>query len=401
MNQDKRDDGPEQNGRAHALEAGSAGERPESMMRRDALRVLGAGALGTVTLLATSAEAQNAAAPRARAPVPGTAAPTLGVETTSLTVSGDSQLQGLSLKRAGVAADIKLTIKARGSGTASVPWRIAVDGREIGSGANQVSGGASFTASATWTATSGVHTFTGMVDPDNTLKELADQRKDNTRQITAEFDEWVTRGDQIFEAVLRAVHSWQREAHFANVIVNGPTATGAAGCLVGPDLEPLIQQSPQVRSAAGISLTIRDRFAKVVSAKWKAWQSGVTVPGLPWYPPFAAVPGPRGTPTPNVPCPLAACVSAKLTEMSTAGPLKTALLGELKEVTTSANAQKVIDAFATTLSARFTAWLGVVVVKNVIGSGPVPTYAPPYVPVGPVVKGSIAPTGPHLNDQPF
>jgi hypothetical protein len=266
---------------------------------------------------------------------------------------------------------------------------------------NEVSGGSTFTVSATWTATSGVHTFTGVVDPNNTLQEPADQRRDNTRQTTAEFDEWVTRGDQIFAAVLVAVHGWQSEAHFANVKVNSVAAIGAAGCLVGPDLEPLIKQSPELRIATGTSQTIRDKFAKVVSAKWKAWQSGVTVPGLSWYPTFAALPMPMAPLTPNVPTPLVACPSAKLFEMTTPSSLKAALLAELTEFTLSANANRVIEAFATTLSARFLAWVGAVKVMHVLGRGPVPTFAPPYVPVGPVVGGDIVPTGPHLNDMPF
>ncbi|MBL8485091.1 MAG: hypothetical protein JNJ60_23045, partial [Rhodocyclaceae bacterium] len=33
-------------------------------------------------------------------------------------------------------------------------------------------------------------------------------------------------------------------------------------------------------------------------------------------------------------------------------------------------------------------WLGGTIVRNVLGSGPVPTFAPPYVPVGPVVGGT-------------
>jgi len=34
-------------------------------------------------------------------------------------------------------------------------------------------------------------------------------------------------------------------------------------------------------------------------------------------------------------------------------------------------------------------------VTNVMGMGPVPAFAPPYVPVGPVVGGSILP-GQHI-----
>jgi hypothetical protein len=35
-------------------------------------------------------------------------------------------------------------------------------------------------------------------------------------------------------------------------------------------------------------------------------------------------------------------------------------------------------------------------VMMVMGQGPVPTFSPPYVPVGPVVSGTILPTPGHL-----
>ena len=51
------------------------------------------------------------------------------------------------------------------------------------------------------------------------------------------------------------------------------------------------------------------RFSTAVSAaignSWLQWQSSLSVPGLPWYPAFAARRG-RSPPMPNIPVPLAA-----------------------------------------------------------------------------------------------
>ena len=37
-------------------------------------------------------------------------------------------------------------------------------------------------------------------------------------------------------------------------------------------------------------------------------------------------------------------------------------------------------------------WKASTMISGVMGTGPVPTFAPPFVPVGPVVAGSIVPT---------
>jgi hypothetical protein len=39
------------------------------------------------------------------------------------------------------------------------------------------------------------------------------------------------------------------------------------------------------------------------------------------------------------------------------------------------------------LAVAFMVWLPMQMVMNVLGNGPVPGYAPPFVPVGPVVGG--------------
>ena len=53
-------------------------------------------------------------------------------------------------------------------------------------------------------------------------------------------------------------------------------------------------------------------------------------------------------------------------------------------------------AIGTALSTAFLAWLPMQMIMNVMGKGSIPTFAPPYVPVGPVVMGdNIAAPG-HL-----
>ena len=44
----------------------------------------------------------------------------------------------------------------------------------------------------------------------------------------------------------------------------------------------------------------------------------------------------------------------------------------------------------------FMMWLPMQMVMLVLGRGPIPTFAPPYVPVGPVVAGSVISAPGHL-----
>ena len=54
------------------------------------------------------------------------------------------------------------------------------------------------------------------------------------------------------------------------------------------------------------------------------------------------------------------------------------------------------ESLSTGLQQPLQNWRSSQVVTGVLGSGSVPTFAPPYVPVGPVVNGLIIP-GPHFS----
>src|SRR5256885_9020147 len=90
------------------------------------------------------------------------------------------------------------------------------------------------------------------------------------------------------------------------------SSIGAPGFLEGPELESNIKNAPMVASFDGNIKKHRDAVAKGVSKCFKDWQGQVMVPGLPWYPAFAAFPGPMAPPMPNVPMPLITCVSSKI-----------------------------------------------------------------------------------------
>lgn len=195
---------------------------------------------------------------------------------------------------------------------------------------------------------------------------------------------WPAWGDAAWDAARSAVHQWQQVARLRDVVVAGPNATG--GRVVGPSLEPTMSAKMQAR---GVPSEVAGRFAGAVAAAWTAWHEALRVPGLPWYPAFAAFPGPTAVPTPNVPMPLAALVSAQAAQLD-APALRGRIVAALGPLAQQPGAAAAVEQFAQRFGARFVAWRAAVVVKGLIGSGPVPSFRPPLVPAGPVVGGQVA-----------
>lgn len=57
------------------------------------------------------------------------------------------------------------------------------------------------------------------------------------------------------------------------------------------------------------------------------------------------------------------------------------------EPNASAEHRNVYESIAEAFEQAVQTWSVTSMVTNVLGTGPVPTFAPPYVPVGPVVGG--------------
>ncbi len=206
--------------------------------------------------------------------------------------------------------------------------------------------------------------------------------------------------DRMLDAVKFAHDLWRLQARFQNLKVMAIAAIGTPGCLSGPELESFIKMAPSAVSMVGNMALHRDAVAKGVSVCFKRWQDNVTVPGLPWYPAFAAFPGPMAPPMPNVPTPLIACPSAMMSEIVSPMSMKTemdnALSGAMKSKDPDKHYEALHDAIATVLALAFLMWLPQQQVMNVLGMGPIPTFAPPFVPVGPVVNGQNLPIPGHL-----
>jgi hypothetical protein len=122
----------------------------------------------------------------------------------------------------------------------------------------------------------------------------------------------------------------------------------------------------------------------VIGTAWLSFTATVKVTGMPWYPAFAALPSPIAPPTPNIPCPFAALMQVPVS--ISANVLKMQMVGQLADPMAPFH-DKLFEAIADAFEKTYNLWKVSTMVTNVLGTGPVPTFAPPYVPVGPVVGG--------------
>lgn len=190
----------------------------------------------------------------------------------------------------------------------------------------------------------------------------------------------------LFNAIVSAHTTWQATATLVNVVIFGPVAT--AGNLIGPPLDPLIRAHlPLVNNRPS---PLDAAVSTAISNAWIAFTASVRVPGLPWYPAFAAVPAPIAPPMPNMPTPFIALTSAA--GLLQPGVLRPAILAQLNF---NRAAEPTVDAVLAAFNLYIQSWLARTMVTTVIGTGPVPSFAPPVVPVGPVVRGTgtMAPGG--------
>jgi hypothetical protein len=200
---------------------------------------------------------------------------------------------------------------------------------------------------------------------------------DTQKKLTQQFGDFI---DGICTAICSAWGNWQSTASMAGIIVNAVTATG--GQVVGPPLTPLILAEAPKDGPSAIKYSTA--VASVIGTAWLTYTASIKIPGLPFYPAFAAFPSPVAPPTPNVPVPLIALtqVAVGVSKMA----LKGQMVGQLGDPMAPFH-KELFDCIADAFDKCFQLWQGTTMVTNVLGTGPVPTFAPPYVPVGPVMGG--------------
>jgi hypothetical protein len=185
--------------------------------------------------------------------------------------------------------------------------------------------------------------------------------------------------DQVSAAICSAWAVWRAAATLVGVSINGVTASG--GKVVGPPWMPLILANGPCNSPETLKLT--QSIAAGLGGAWFQLTNSISVPGLPWYPSFAGVPAPVAPPTPNVTTPVSALTMAR--SLVGKAALKNAMMAN--DPAGSRDHQNLYEAIAEAFEQSFQLWTATSIVTNVLGTGPVPAFAPPHVPVGPVVGG--------------
>jgi hypothetical protein len=186
--------------------------------------------------------------------------------------------------------------------------------------------------------------------------------------------------DGTCSAICSAWSQWQTAATMVGIVINAVTATG--GQIVGPPWTPLILASAP--KSTPMELKYSNVIAQVIGTAWLSFTATVKVTGMPWYPAFAAVPSPVAPPAPNIPCPFAALTQVPMS--ISCNVLKMQMVGQLGDPNAPFH-QELFESISDAFEKTYNLWKVSTMVTNVLGTGPVPTFAPPYVPVGPVVGG--------------
>jgi hypothetical protein len=159
---------------------------------------------------------------------------------------------------------------------------------------------------------------------------------------------------------------------------------------MGPPLFPLIFSSAPKSTPQ--ELKYSNAIANAVSTAWQAWQLSFQIPAI-QFPHCACFPGPMAPPLPNVPLPMMAA-SASAESMLSGSQLKNLMVGNLGDPQAQHHAD-IFDAVANAFNTVFTQWKASTMINNVMSQvAPIPTFAPPFIPCGPVVAGmGMSPPG--------
>lgn len=186
--------------------------------------------------------------------------------------------------------------------------------------------------------------------------------------------------DGICSAICSAWSMWQSTATMTGVMITGPVAS--VGQIVGMPMLPNIMMSAP--KASPMELKYSTAIANTISTGWMTFTATVKVPGLPFYPAFSAFPGPLAPPMPNTPVPFAALTQVPVS-IST-NVLKGQMIGALADPMAPFH-KELFESISHAFEMSYNTWKAATMVTNVMGTGPIPTFAPPVVPVGPVVGG--------------
>lgn len=199
--------------------------------------------------------------------------------------------------------------------------------------------------------------------------------------------EWNEIVKSVQDAYRVAVNEWIGKARIQGGTVKGPSAVLTPGSLVS---ETNIEaRMVQILGGSRVPRDIAAALARVLAGAWNEWAAGYQIQIPKAYPSFAAVPGRVAPPTPASQAPPLSQGNSR-GEASLKAPLLTqrlaAALG-MPAANAAGGSSDAVKNLASWVEGSFSEWKAGTTMVGLIGKGPVPTFAPPYVPVGPVIAG--------------
>jgi hypothetical protein len=196
------------------------------------------------------------------------------------------------------------------------------------------------------------------------------------------------------EAFRVAVNEWIGTARVQGGKVSGAAAVLPPGSLVS-DVN-IEKRMVDLLASRQVPPAVAEPVAHVLAGAWHDWAGSfqMQVPGA--YPTLAAVPARAAPPTRAAVSPLLSQGSS-VGEGSLSAPiLASRLIAALRMPPSrgaGASPDQAMQNLAGWVDGSFRQWKATVRMTSLIGKGPVPTYAPPYVPVGPVIRGETSSAG--------
>jgi hypothetical protein len=208
--------------------------------------------------------------------------------------------------------------------------------------------------------------------------------------------DWNTIARASQEAFREGVNEWIGKARIQGGQVNGPTAILTPGSLVSDgNIESTIVQK---LTGSQVPAEISRALAKELAAAWHDWAAGFQIRIPAAYPSFAAFPGPMAPPTPAATGPVALSNGSSSGEAGLRAPILANKLSSAVKLYAGkvggGAPDQALKKLASWVEISFTEWKSMAKMGGVTGKGPIPTFAPPYVPVGPVLRGENLSTGP-------
>lgn len=260
---------------------------------------------------------------------------------------------------------------------------------------DRLAAGASVDVTGDWIAAVGANQNIGAhVDPNHTLESAA-ASANNTKYITgyavddvAVAPNWAVWATAAKEAAKQGTNKWLGEIQVRGA-VNGPVMTFDRGTTLRAVNRPYFVD--QVMVASGAPPLVVGAFHDATIEAWGSWIAGYQGPQNPIaFPTFAAFPGNAAPPTPAASPSLSLKLGSSNNDGSmSSGTVAAFIKARLGSMTSQPGADAAINDFASSFNSRFTAWKGTATLTSLIGSGPVPMFAPPAVPAGPVKGGVV------------